>query len=772
MKKALLLFIEILLVFNLPAQQAKELQRVEKNGKWGYADDKGNEVVRCKYDRAFPFYESDLALVESEGKFGYVNKEGRIVIPFQYKKAYPFSDGRAAVKKGKRFGFITESGIEIIKPQYTDVKWGYIEGYAWVKKGNKWGVIDKKDNSLVNFSYINLSYFDPNTGAADAITKEGNIHYYIAGRKYNTKRERDEVLVPPPSIIWPDMPSIVSQPQYVLNAKIKSDSKIEYCEVYLNDNGIPKDITPGGSYNHKDIIEKSSYNISISETLHLREGLNTVSIKVKNAGGEIEDQKTIEYKKPVLNKPVVVINSISDTTNSPQLTVMVDVASEGEITSCDLYLEKNCDGTKGSHIAPDIIEGQKKEKFSKTMSRTFTLCEGENVIVAEASNAAGTTKVEKKVTYEKPEPPTIVWDGIVPENTTKETLEVKATINSKTDVTWRITKSTSGKTKGSNVAADIIENEVASGKGNRVNGQMTLSPGYNTITIEATNVYGKEHVSKKVWYSPCEKRIALVIGNKNYKGEKNGGFAPLEKTLNDADTIAKLLENECGFDVIKAEDANHTVMEDQINKFINRVKSNGYKTAFVYYSGHGASYDRLEGDNYLIPIDCADCTDSIKAWGIEVRTRILQRLEKEIGGSCPVKIAMLDCCRTYKITTCSPIPGSSGNTRGSEDMVGLSEMRDLPKGVAILYGAEFGHPSYDGVGANSPFVECFVKYVREHPKSNWRDLGFDVRKMVDKMTENYVNPITQKRDPQNPYPDIYKFDNADKFYLNPYHDKP
>lgn len=680
MRKILLLTIGIVLLSasGVQAQQDDSPHRIKRNGKWGYADGQGNEVIPCKYNHAFPFYESDLALVESEGKFGYIDKRGKVEIPLQYAKAYPFSDDRAAVKKNGKYGFVTSYGYEVIKPRYSDVKWGFIDGYAWVKKGckksGKWGMIGKYGTTFVDFNYINLSYFDPNTGAADAVTKDGVIHYYLKGKRYPSKKERDAVVAPVP----------------------------------------------------------------------------------------VPDPKPT----PTPQKPLFVWNDLPSSTTSPQMTVSVEIQSESEITSCDLYLKEGNSGSKGSHVEADIIESPKKGGFSKTLSRTFTLREDVNTIVVEATNAAGSYKEEKTVVYRKPEPPTIVWEMDYPDKTTKEQLLVKARISSKSDVSWKLTVTSSGTTKGSYTAKDIDESS-NSGTGCNVSKSVKLMPGYNTITLEVTNASGKKTESKKVWYSPCEKRIALVIGNKNY----SNGFSKLYKTLNDADTIANLLEKECGFDVIKVKDADYRIMENKISEFINAVKFKNYQTAFVYYSGHGASYDRKAGDNYLIPIDCDNCTDSIKRKGFNVKTKILQRLEEEVGKNCSVKIAMLDCCRTYQIRHCSALPRSNGGTRGNEDMVGLSKMEDLPDGVAILYGAEFGHPSYDGLGVNSPFVECFVKYVREHPKSHWRDLGFDVRDMVKDMTKDYKNDRDEK-DPQQPYPDIYNFNNSDKFYLNPYHDKP
>ena len=56
---------------------------VEKNGKRGYIDKTGREVIPCKYADAWDFQEG-LALVVKNGKRVYIDKTGREVAPFIY----------------------------------------------------------------------------------------------------------------------------------------------------------------------------------------------------------------------------------------------------------------------------------------------------------------------------------------------------------------------------------------------------------------------------------------------------------------------------------------------------------------------------------------------------------------------------------------------------------------------------------------------------------------------------------------------------------------
>ena len=59
------------------------LVRVRRNGKYGYVDKSGHEVIPCKYDYAGKFREG-LAIFEKDDKWGYIDKTGREIIPFIY----------------------------------------------------------------------------------------------------------------------------------------------------------------------------------------------------------------------------------------------------------------------------------------------------------------------------------------------------------------------------------------------------------------------------------------------------------------------------------------------------------------------------------------------------------------------------------------------------------------------------------------------------------------------------------------------------------------
>ena len=66
------------------------------NGKWGFINEKGEEIISYKYDHALDFQEG-LAAVKMGSKYGYINMSGAIVIPLKYDAAESFHNKVAKV---------------------------------------------------------------------------------------------------------------------------------------------------------------------------------------------------------------------------------------------------------------------------------------------------------------------------------------------------------------------------------------------------------------------------------------------------------------------------------------------------------------------------------------------------------------------------------------------------------------------------------------------------------------------------------------------------
>ncbi|MCL1917891.1 MAG: WG repeat-containing protein [Peptococcaceae bacterium] len=187
---------------------------VKKDGKFGYIDTKGKEVVPLIYDRSGYGYfdlidmaksdskyivrnnrkfvveitdEKDKRLdlidhnnwrwVEKDGKEGIIDADGYVVIPIEYDvvggyiTVWPneytdasgiidvgFYDGLLKVLKNKKWGFIDIANNVVIPLEY-DYVWDFNEGVALVEKDGKEGYIDTHGAIVTPFIYDSLSIF-------------------------------------------------------------------------------------------------------------------------------------------------------------------------------------------------------------------------------------------------------------------------------------------------------------------------------------------------------------------------------------------------------------------------------------------------------------------------------------------------------------------------------------------------------------------------------------------------------------------------------------
>jgi len=94
---------------------------VRLNDQWGFIDNKGNQLVKPKYQfEEIKPYTSGLAAVEKEGKWGFINKAGTIIIPIKYDEISGFfSNGVTGVSIDGKWGIIDSTG-KITSPINSD----------------------------------------------------------------------------------------------------------------------------------------------------------------------------------------------------------------------------------------------------------------------------------------------------------------------------------------------------------------------------------------------------------------------------------------------------------------------------------------------------------------------------------------------------------------------------------------------------------------------------------------------------------------------------
>ena len=130
---------------------------VRKNGRCGFINKNGYEVIPCIYDDVGDFHEG-LAYVNKNGKWGYIDKNNKPVVPLIYESASSFYQGLALVKKNNRYGYINHAGREVIQCTYESAD-SFSEGLAQVVTKGKTGYIDISGNLIIPQLYAGGSSF-------------------------------------------------------------------------------------------------------------------------------------------------------------------------------------------------------------------------------------------------------------------------------------------------------------------------------------------------------------------------------------------------------------------------------------------------------------------------------------------------------------------------------------------------------------------------------------------------------------------------------------
>ncbi len=213
---------------------------------------------------------------------------------------------------------------------------------------------------------------------------------------------------------------------------------------------------------------------------------------------------------------------------------------------------------------------------------------------------------------------------------------------------------------------------------------------------------------------PTGKRVALVVGNKNYK------VRPLANPLNDADDMSRSLRSS-GFEVIDLRDATLQQMRSAVRQFGDKLLSSD--VGLVYYSGHGVE---VKGRNYFIPVN-ADIMreDEIADQGLDV-SLVLEKMSTAGKG---VNILIVDACRD----------DSFGRSFRSASR-GLAQM-DAPRGTIIAYATSPGKVASDGDPRerNSPYTKNLIKAMQT-PNKPIEQVFKEVRRAVQAETKNQQTP--------------------------------
>ena len=215
-------------------------------------------------------------------------------------------------------------------------------------------------------------------------------------------------------------------------------------------------------------------------------------------------------------------------------------------------------------------------------------------------------------------------------------------------------------------------------------------------------------------------KIALVIGNKNYKNQTG-----LNNPIKDAQLIRDTL-NGMGFEVLEAYNKDLNSLGDKLEEFA--VKAKNAKVAVVYYAGHGIG---VGSRNYLIPLGATRLSKS----NLSRKLLSVDELKEAVANAKGFGVVMFDACRNSFFS--GSISGlSSGRTSRALVLPTVSRAN-----VLVSFSTQAGTKAEDDVngGDHSPYAIALSENL-----NNNRDIRLvmgSIRTRVYGLTSNQQYPI-------------------------------
>jgi Caspase domain/Putative peptidoglycan binding domain len=221
----------------------------------------------------------------------------------------------------------------------------------------------------------------------------------------------------------------------------------------------------------------------------------------------------------------------------------------------------------------------------------------------------------------------------------------------------------------------------------------------------------------------AEKRVALVVGNSNYKN-----VARLPNPEKDATAMGKLFRD-AGFDtVIEANNVGNLEFKRAIRRFEDA--SQDAEIAVVYYAGHGIE---VGGVNYLVPTDAKLASDRDAA----DEAISLNRVVESVDFAKRLRLIILDACRDNPLVATMKRLRRDTALRGITS--GLSKVEPTSSDTLIAYAAKAGSTAEDGDGAHSPFTTALL--------DNLTIPGLDVRLAFGRVRDEVLKITSRRQEP-------------------------
>src|ERR1700682_1491048 len=218
----------------------------------------------------------------------------------------------------------------------------------------------------------------------------------------------------------------------------------------------------------------------------------------------------------------------------------------------------------------------------------------------------------------------------------------------------------------------------------------------------------------------AEKRVALVIGNNDYRN-----VPKLQKAVNDARTMGETLK-QLEFSVMVAENQNRQAFSETLLAFDKAVEPGD--TAFFFYAGHGFE---IAGQNFLLPTDVPAASEGQEELVRDASVLADRIIERHQNKKARPEILLFDPCRNN--------PFERAGTRAVAGGGGLAPMTQLPEGMFSVFSAGPRQTALDRLSnhddnPNSVFTRTFAKELLT-PGENLVQVAQHTRRLVAEMAE-------------------------------------
>ncbi|MFN7695754.1 MAG: caspase domain-containing protein, partial [Burkholderiales bacterium] len=214
------------------------------------------------------------------------------------------------------------------------------------------------------------------------------------------------------------------------------------------------------------------------------------------------------------------------------------------------------------------------------------------------------------------------------------------------------------------------------------------------------------------------KRIALVIGNAAYVGEK-----PLRNPVNDAVDVEAAFKAS-GLRVYRHTDLGRKALNQAVEDFMRQAED--ADLAIIYFSGHGM---QTSGETFLLPTDAQIQTErDVRSEGL----RLGELMDDLQGKRVRHSVLILDACRNNPFST-----------RTRSTVRGLARPKEMSSAFLVAYATADGTTADDGAGRNGTYTEQLLAQMKgANARRSLRDIVEDTQLAVEAATRGAQSPKT------------------------------